>query len=84
MIYWEPIAPLKKLRTRQCLKVEHDKELNGLKFVAILNMLPMCANEANLQSASAWSPPPSGGSEGVSDSNQYPVVRVTAMSVLDG
>lgn len=51
MIYWEPIAPLKKLRTRQCLKDEHDKELNGLKFVAILNMLPMCANEANLQPA---------------------------------
>lgn len=44
----------------------------------------MCANEADLQPAWAWSPPPSGGSEGVSDSNQYPVVRVTAMSVLDG
>lgn len=84
VIYSEPIVPLMKMRTRQCLTDEHDKELNGLKFVALLNMLPMCAKEANPQSARAWFPPPSGGSEGVSDSNQYPVVKVTAMSVLDG
>lgn len=36
-------VPLMKRRTRQCLKDEHDKELNGLKFVALLNMLLMCA-----------------------------------------
>lgn len=77
-------CPLMKMRIRHCLTDEHDKELNGLKFVAVLNTLPMCANEANPQSARARFPPPSGGSEGVSDSNQYPVVRITAMSVLDG
>lgn len=84
VIYSEPNVPPVKMRTRQCLKDEHDKELNGFKFVAILNVLPMCAKEANPQSARASFPPPSGGSEGVSDSNQYLVVRVTAMSVLDG
>lgn len=47
----EPIVPLMKMRTRQCLTDEHDKELNGLKFVALLNMLPKCAKEANPQSA---------------------------------
>lgn len=70
-----------KMRTRQSLKDKRDKELNGLKSVAVLNMLLMCAKSSTVQ---ACSPPPSGGSEGVSDSNQYPVVRVTAMSVLDG
>lgn len=84
MIYSEPIVAPMKMRTRQCLKNGHDKGLNSLKFMTILNMLPMCGKEANPQSAQAWFPPPSGGSEGVSDSNQYPVVRVTAMSVLDG
>lgn len=51
MIYLEPISPLMKMRTRQYLKDEHDKELNGLKIVAILNMLPTCTIGANPQSA---------------------------------
>lgn len=41
----------------------------------------MCAKASTVQ---ACFPPPGGGSEGVSDSNQYPVVRVTAMSVPNG
>lgn len=38
-----------KMRTRQCLSDEHDKELNGLKFVTVFNMLLMCDKEANPQ-----------------------------------
>lgn len=67
VIYAQPIVPLMKMRSRQCLTDEHDKRLNGSKSVAILRMLPMCAREANPQSARAWFLPPSGGSEGVSD-----------------
>ena len=72
------------MRSRRFLKGEHDSKLNGLKFVAVLNRVPMCAKQAEPQPASDWFPPPSGGSGGVTDSNQYPVVKVTAVSVLDG
>lgn len=77
-------CPLIETRSRRFLKDEHDRTLNGLKFVAVLNRVPMCAKQAEPQSASDWFPPPSGGSGGVTNSNQYPVVKVTAVSVLDG
>lgn len=72
------------MRSRRCPKDEHDRKLNGLKFVTVLNRVPMCAKQAELQPGSDWFLPPSGGSGGVTDSNQYPVVKVTAVSVLDG
>lgn len=77
-------CPLIQMRSRQCLKDEHDRKLNGLKFVAALNRVPMCAKQAEPQPGSDWFPAPRGGLGGVTNSNQYPVVKVTTVSVLDG
>ena len=50
LIYSESIAPLMKMRNTQRLKDGHDRELKGLKCVAVLTLLPICAQEANPQS----------------------------------
>jgi len=49
VIYSESIAPLMKMRNTQRLKDENDRELKGLKCVAVLALLPICAQEANPQ-----------------------------------